>query len=62
MRVSSCWGDFVWVIMRGSYVSKQHFIYLFLAVLDLRCCTGVSLVAEHRLLIAVVSLAAEHRL
>ena len=48
--------------MRGSYVSKQHFIYLFLAVLDLRCCTGFSLVAEYRLLIAVVSLAAEHRL
>ena len=49
VRVLSCWGDFVWVIMSGSYVSKQHFIYLFLAVSDLCCCTGISLVAVHRL-------------
>ena len=49
VRVLSCWGDFVWVIMSWSYVSKQHFLNLFLAVLDLRCCTGISLVAERRL-------------
>ena len=30
VRILSCWGDFVWVIMRGSYVSKQHFIYSWL--------------------------------
>ena len=47
------------------------FIYLFLAALGLRCCTwaffncgkqGLLLVAGHRLLIAVVSLVAEHGL
>ena len=47
------------------------FIYLFLAVLGLRCCEGFSLfvvsrsyspVAAHGLLIAVASLVAEHRL
>ena len=46
-------------------------MFLFLAVLGLRCCTGFSLVvvsrgysliATHGLLIAVVSLAAEHQL
>ena len=49
---------------------KKH-IYLFMAVLDLRCCTGFSLVlasgiysliAMHGLLIEAASLAAEHRL
>ena len=47
------------------------FIYLFLAALGLRCCTrafsscserGLLFVAVHRLLIAVASLVAEHRL
>ena len=47
------------------------FIYLFLAVLGLRCCTqafsscgewGLLFVAVHGLLIAVASLAAEHGL
>jgi len=50
---------------------KNNFIYLFLAVLGLLCCTGFSLVAEFRdyspvavcrLLIAVASLVAEHGL
>ena len=36
--------------------------YLFLAVLDLHCCVGFTLVAVCGLLIAVVSLAAEHGL
>ena len=49
---------------------KKH-IYLFMAVLDLRCCTGFSLVlasgiysliAMHGLLIEAASLAADHRL
>jgi len=49
----------------------NNFIYLFLAVLGLCCCTGFSLVAADgayflvvvsRLLIAVASLVAEHRL
>ena len=47
------------------------FIYLFLAVLGLHCCTwvfsscgewGLLFVAVHRLLIAVASLVAEHGL
>ena len=47
------------------------FIYLFLAVLGLRCCTqafsscgerGLLFVAVHSLLIAVASLVAEHGL
>ena len=47
------------------------FIYLFLAVLGLHCCTGSSLLAPsrvyalaavHGLLISVASLAAEHEL
>ena len=47
------------------------FIYLFLAVLGLRCCPwafsscgerGLLFIAVHRLLIAVVSLVAEHGL
>ena len=46
------------------------FIYLFLAVLDLRCCTDFSLgavsggssICVHRLLVVVASLAAEQRL
>ena len=37
-------------------------IYLFLAVLDIRCCTDFSLVVVLGLLIAVVSVAVEHRL
>ena len=49
----------------------NKFIYLFLAVLGLRCCTrafsscgeqGLLLVAVHGLLIAVASLVAEHGL
>ena len=49
----------------------KQIMFLFLAVLGLRCCTGFSLVvvsrgysliATHGLLIAVVSLAAEHQL
>ena len=48
-----------------------YLIYLFLAVLGLCCCVrafsscgeqGLLFVAVHRLLIAVVSLVAEHRL
>ena len=48
-----------------------YFIYLFLAVLGLRCCArafsscgerGLVSVAVHELLIAVASLVAEHRL
>ena len=48
-----------------------YFIYLFLAALGLRCCTrafsscserGLLFVAVRRLLIAVVSLVAEHGL
>ena len=51
--------------------SFNNFIYLFLAVLGLRCHAGFSLDAEsrgysvvevHGLLIVVVSLVAEHRL
>ena len=47
------------------------FTYLFLAALGLRCCTrafsscgewGLLFIAERRLLIAVASLVAEHRL
>ena len=38
------------------------FIYLILAVLDLRCCSSFSLAAVHRLLIATASLVAEHGL
>ena len=38
------------------------FICLPLAVLGLHCCLGCSLVAGHRLPVAVVSLVAEHRL
>ena len=48
---------------------KNKFIYLFLAVLGLRCCTqsscgeqGLLFVAVHGLLIAVASLDAEHGL
>ena len=54
------------------YLFKMIFIlfYLLMAVLSLFCCTGFYPVAEsggssvavHRLLIAVASLAAEHRL
>ena len=47
-----------------------NFMYLFLAVLGLRCCAGFSLVAVskatlvamHWLLIAVASFVAEHKL
>ena len=49
-----------------SFFTEILFLYLlnysFLAVLGLRCCTGNSLVAVHRLLTVVVSLVAEHRL
>ena len=50
---------------------KNLFIYLFLVVLGLQCCTGFSLVvlsgdfsvvASHRLLIMVVYLIVEHGL
>ena len=50
---------------------KKLFIYLFLAALGLRCCAqaftscgelGLLFVAVRRLLIAVASLVAEHRL
>ena len=50
---------------------KIYFIYLFLAALGLRCCTqsfsncvarGLLFVVVCRLLIAVASLVAEHRL
>ena len=50
---------------------KNKFIYLFLAVLSLRCCArafsscgrqGLFFVAVCRLLIAVASLVVEHRL
>ena len=37
-------------------------IYLFLAMLGLRCCVAFSLVAVHRLLSVVASLVAEYRL
>lgn len=36
--------------------------YLFMAVLDLCCCAGFSLVAVHLLLLAVAPPVAEHRL
>ena len=38
------------------------FIYLFMAVLGLHCCTGFSLVVVLGLLIVVASLVAEHGL
>ena len=54
------------------YILKEDFIYLFLAVLGLRCCTGCcslaaesgghSLVAGCRLLMAAASLVAEQGL
>ena len=53
------------------FFDKFIFIYLFLAVLGLRCCAqafsscgewGLLFVAVHGLLIAVASLVAEHRL
>ena len=52
-------------------LQEMVFIYLFLAVLGLCCCAGISLVAEsgsyspvavHGLLMVVASLVAEHRL
>ena len=55
----------------GLFVFLNNYIYLFLAVLGLRCCGGFSLVAASasyslvavcRLLIVVASLVAEHRL
>ena len=52
--------------LQMSTVLWQWISYLFLAALDLCCCTqaahGLSLVAAHRLLISVVSLVAEHGL
>ena len=65
-HVENHWGCFVLFFNRFIY-----FIYLFLAVLGLRCyvqafssCSewGLLFVAVHRLLIAVVSFVAEHRL
>ena len=53
------------------FIFFNNFIYLFLAVLDVRCYTGFSVVVESRgyslvaalgLLIVVASLVAEHRL
>ena len=47
------------------FFSLYNVIYLFLAVLDFRCCPGFSLVVGSvvcRLLIAVASLVAKHRL
>ena len=53
------------------FFKKNFFFNLFLAVQDLHCCVGFSLVVAsgsyslvtmHRLLIAVFSLVAEHRL
>ena len=53
------------------YFFKIYFIYLFLAVLGLRCCArafsscgeqGLLFVAVRRLLIVVASLVAEHGL
>ena len=57
--------------MNSFFIYIILFIYLFLTVLDLCCCTGFSLVVESRgyppavvlaLLIAVASLVAEHGL
>ena len=57
--------------MNSFYIYIILFIYLFLTVLDLCCCTGFSLVVASRgyppavvlaLLIAVASLVAEHGL
>ena len=45
-----------------SFLKKKSFVYLFLAVLGLHCCTGFSLVAAHRFLMAVASIFADHRL
>ena len=53
------------------FFSFLHYLFKFLAVLDLCCCPcfflvaasgGCSLLAVHRLLIAVASLVEEHRL
>ena len=53
------------------FLFLKLFIYLFIAVLGLRCCTrafsrcsewGLLFVVVHRLLIAVASLVVEHRL
>ena len=53
------------------FIFLNNFIYLFLAVLDVRCYTGFSVVVESRgyslvavlgLLIVVASLVTEHRL
>ena len=44
------------------YLLIYLFTYLFLATLGLCCCMGFSLVAVHKLLIAVAFLVAEHRL
>ena len=45
-----------------SFKKKKKFIYVFLAELGLRCCTGFYLVAASGLLIAEASFVAEHRL
>ena len=60
-----------WKMTVFIYFFINLFIYLFLVVLGLRCCTwassscgerGLLFVVVHRLLTAVVSLAAEHGL
>ena len=52
--------DFIFLIF--CFILKYNFIYVFLAVLGLRCCTGFSLVAVPGPLTAVASLGAEHGL
>ena len=53
------------------FIAEKPIFFFFLAVLDLRCCTGFSLVAAsrgcslvavRRLLVAVISLVGEHGL
>ena len=62
--------DLIWQELL-SFIYIYKFIYLFLAVLGVRCCTrafsscderGLLFVVVRRLLIAVASLVAEHRL
>ena len=49
-------------VISYSFFKKNNLIYVFLAVLGLCCCGGLSLVVVHGLLIAVASLAVEHGL
>ena len=64
-------GGIFFLINKSIYLSIYLFIYLFMAVLGLRCCVRafsscgewrLLFVAVCGLLIAVASLAAEHRL